>query len=330
VRGGKLILLAFLLLLLLLLAAQCQPASQPPTQPAERSPSSPPSPTLLLIPPIQPGDGSDLIDRLLERGIIRVGVRVWPGAEFSPPAFRGFSNAVTGGALNGFEVDIAWLVAEGLGLELELVEAYPPVIASGDWRDEWDIAIASLTPFDQSPEIMAFSRPYGYTPMGVLIPAEADNVQTLGDLSNKKVGVLEYSPYQRLLTPEGRSLTVGGQPLVTPIPTDVQPIPLSNLLKAIHELGESGSEQEAQVDAIFGPAPIFQEAIKSGLPVKLAPQAQNVGFQPLAIAVVPQDGLKVDRLLAEINKILERLQQQGTLAEIYLRWYEQDLSHISE
>ena len=29
--------------------------------------------------------------------------------------------------MNGFEVDIARLVAQGLGLELELVEAYPPV-----------------------------------------------------------------------------------------------------------------------------------------------------------------------------------------------------------
>lgn len=314
-----------IILLTFLLAAQCQPTPEPTTQP-----TTPPTPTIRLIPPIQPGDGSDLIDRLLERGIIRVGVRVWPGAEFSPPAFRGFSHAATGGALNGFEVDIARLVAEGLGLELELVEAYPPVIASGDWQDEWDIAIASLTPFDQSPEIMTFSRPYSYVPMGVLIPAEADNVQTLGDLSNKKVGVLEYSTYQRLLTPGGQSLTVGGQPVLTQMPTDVQPIPLSNLLKAIHELGESGSEQKAQVEAIFGPTPIFQEAIQSGLPVKLAPQAQNVGFQPLAIAVVSQDGLKVDRLSAEINKILDRLQQQGTLAEIYLRWYEQDLSQISE
>ena len=92
-----------------------------------------PTPAPVLIPPIQPGDGSDLIDRLLARGVIRVGPRVWPEAEFSPPAFRGFSNAATGGALNGFEVDIARAVAENLGLELELIEAYPPVIASGDW-----------------------------------------------------------------------------------------------------------------------------------------------------------------------------------------------------
>jgi ABC-type amino acid transport substrate-binding protein len=315
--------LILIILLIFLLAAQCQPIDQPTPQP----PVQPPTATPLLIPPIQPGDGSDLIDRLLEQGVIRVGIRVWPGAEFSPPAFRGFSNAVTGGALNGFEVDVAHLVAEGLGLELELVEAYPPVIASGDWRDEWDIAIASLTPFDQSPEIMAFSKPYAYMPMGVLIPATENDIQTFSDLSNKKVGVLEDSTYQRLLTSEGQ-LTVAGQSLLPQIPANVQPVSLSNLLKTVHQLGKPDSEKEVQVEAIFGPAPILQEAVKSGLPVKLASQAQNVGVQPLAIAAVSQDGLKVDRLLSEINNILTRLQRQGTLAEVYLRWYEQDFSQI--
>jgi ABC-type amino acid transport substrate-binding protein len=91
-------------------------------------------------------------------------------------------------------------------------------------------------------------------------------------------------------------------------------------------MGQPDAEQEVQIDAIFGPAPILQEAVKSDLPVKLASQAQNVGLQPLAIAVVSQDGLKTDRLISEINRILTRLQRQGTLAEIYLRWYEQDFS----
>ena len=323
---------AFLLAILL---AACQPTEQPPNQPTSEPTAQP---TIVLIPPIQPGDGSDLIDQLLESGLIRVGIRVWPEAGFSPPAFRGFSNAVTGGTLNGFEVDIARLLAEGLGLDLELVEAYPPVIASGDWRGEWDIAIASLTPFDQPPEIppgqagkpLIFSKPYGYMPLGILIPAAENNIQAASDLSGRKVGVLEHSPYQRLLSPGGQSLTVQGQPLLAAeMPPDVQAVGLSNLLKAIRQLDQPESDQEAAVQAIFGPTPIFQEAIKTDLAVKLAPQAQNLGFQPLAVATVPRDGLKVDRLLLEINKILDRLQRRGTLAEVYLRWYEQDLSQTA-
>jgi ABC-type amino acid transport substrate-binding protein len=288
------------------------------------------TPTIPLIPPIQPGDGSDLIDRLLEQGVIRVGLRVWPEPEFSPPAFRGFTENTLGAPLNGFEVEIAKLLAEGLGLELELVEAYPPVILGGDWRGQWDVALASIVPFDQpiGDARMVFSQPYAYMPMGILIPAATDNIQTVEQLTNRRVGVLEYSAYQRLLLFDEQTLTVQGQPLLTTLPSNTRPIALSNLQKTIRQMGQVS--EPVEVEAIFGPVPVFQEAIDSGLAVKLAPEAASLGLQPLAIAVVPQDDLKVERLVVEIDKVLDRARRQGVLSEIYLRWYGQDLSGVAE
>jgi len=312
--------LGLITLTVLLIATQCQ-ADEQSTTPTETLVT----PTIALIPPIQPGDGSDLMDRLLEEGVIRVGIRVWPGADFSPPAFRGFSNAKTGGALNGFEVDVARQIANGLGLELELVEAYPPVLASGDWQGEWDIAIASLVPFDQSPEIMAYSQAYGYIPTAILVSASS-RIQGPNDLAGKRIGVLENSASQRLLSAEGVSLTVGDQPILNPLPDTIEPVPVSNLLNTIKQLGNPNSEED-KVDAVVGPASILQVAVKSDLPVKIL--AQNIGVTPLAIAVVPQDNLKIDRLVTEINKALTRLHRDGTLAEIYLRWYGQDFSQTS-
>jgi ABC-type amino acid transport substrate-binding protein len=309
-----------IMLLVVLTAAQCQ-ATKQPAPPAQQLST----PTVALIPPIKPGDGSDLIDRLLEKGVIRVGIRVWPGADFSPPAFRGFSNAKTGGALNGFEVDIAHQIANGLGLELELVEAYPPVLAAGQWQNEWDIAIASLVPFDQSPENMAYSQPYGYIPAAVLVETASD-FKDLDDLAGKRIGVLEHSADQRILLAQGTSLTINELPVLSQLPANIQPVPLSNLLHAIKQLGDPNHGQET-IDAVVGPVSIIQEAINSGLPVKLVDQ--NLGTQPLAIAVMPQDNLKTERLVTEINNILTRLHREGTLAEIYLRWYQQDFSQIS-
>jgi ABC-type amino acid transport substrate-binding protein len=307
-------------LFIFLVAAQCQPEGQSaiPTQ-------EPATPIVALIPPIPTGDGTDLIDRLLAEGVIRVGIRVWPGPDFSPPAFRGFSNAETGGALNGFEVDVAHQIADGLGLELELVEAYPPALATGQWQGEWDIAIASLVPFDQSPETMIYSQVYGYIPLAVLVPANS-TIQGPNDLAGKRVGVLEHSAAQRLLASAGLSLTVEQQPVLASLPANVQPVPVSNLLNSIKQLGTPHAEAEA-LDAIIGPVSILQQALKSELPVKLA--APNIGVQPLAIAIVPQDELKIDRLVAEINNTLARLHRDGTLAEIYVRWYEQDFSQTS-
>jgi ABC-type amino acid transport substrate-binding protein len=130
------------------------------------------------------------------------------------------------------------------------------------------------------------------------------------------------------LTPNGQTLTINQQPLLPEIPADIRVVPLSNLPKAIRLLDQTGANDEpaVEVDAILGPAPILEEAVKSELPVKLAPQAENLGLQPLVVAAVPRDDLQVDRLIQEINQALDRLERQGTLAEIHLRWYGQDLS----
>jgi ABC-type amino acid transport substrate-binding protein len=310
-----------ILMTILLIAAQCQAVEEVAT-PTE----APHTPTTALIPPILPGDGTDLMDRLLEEGVIRVGIRVWPGADFSPPAFRGFSNAETGGALNGFEIDVARQVANGLGLELELVEAYPPVLSTGQWQGEWDIAVASLVPFDQSPDTMAYSQAYGYIPTAVLASA-GSRIQEPDDLTGKKIGVLEHSADQQLLSAEKEALTVNNQPVLRQLPKNIRPIPVSNLINTIKQLDNANGEAES-VEAVIGPASILQAAVKSDLPVKIV--AQNIGVSPLAIAVAPQDNLKTDRLMLEINNVLKRLHRDGTLAEIYLRWYDQDFSEAPD
>ncbi|MEM7348096.1 MAG: transporter substrate-binding domain-containing protein, partial [Chloroflexota bacterium] len=307
------------LLLPFLVAVQCQaiPSEDPLPQPS-------PQPTLLLIPPIEPGDGSDIMDRLLDEGVIRVGIRVWTDVEFAPPAFRGASNATTGGILQGAEVDIARALAQQLSLELVLVEAYPPALLSGDWQGEWDVALASLVPFDQSPSPLVFSTPYAYMPLGILTPLTT-NIETANDLSGKRVGVLEHSAYAQLLQSQTLPITINGKPLLTVIPPDVEPVLLSNLSKEIRAIEQvANGETQASVDALLGPAPIFEEAVYSDVPARLI--VLEEGTQPLAVAVSSQDNLKHERLLQEINKALERLHQQGTLAEIYLKWYGQDLS----
>lgn len=315
----------FFILLAAVVALVC--CQLPGPGPAE---SRPVPPTPITIPTIPPGDGSDLLDHLLESGVIRVGVRVWPEAEFSPPVFRDISYTEAGGALTGFEVEIARLVAAGLGLELSLIEADPQRLETGEWGDEWDIAVASLTPVDQPlpgtpAQSMAYSIPYAFMPIG-LLAAKSDNpINDLSQLSGKKVGVLEDSIHQRLLTPQGAKLTVQGQSFMLPLPADIQAVNLSNLQKSIRQMGQSPAGR-GQLDAILGPTPMFEQAVDQDLTIQIA--LQRVGMQPLSIAVVPRNDLTITRLIGEINKILARLQEQGVLAEIYQRWYGKDLSRV--
>jgi ABC-type amino acid transport substrate-binding protein len=162
--------------------------------------------------------------------------------------------------------------------------------------------------------------------MGILVPVANDDLDSFVQLSGQRVGMLEHSAYQRLLTEEADRLTIEGKPLLGEAIPDLQPVTVSNLQKSIRQLGQAEADRETQLDAIFGPTPLLEEAARTDLPVRLAANASNVGIQPLVIAAVSQDDLTVERLILEINRILDRLQRRGELAEIYLDWYGRDLS----
>lgn len=310
-------------LLLLFITVQCLSPTESPTP----RPVVTPSPTPIIPPEM--GDGSDLIDQILARGFLRVGLRVSPTAAFAPAAFRGASNAATGGALTGFEVDIAYLLAHRLGLELELIELPPTALLAGEWAGQADVALGLLTPFDQPDPTtgppLQFSRPYGYLPLGLLVAAEETDIAGLNDLAGRRVAVLEQSAYQRILTEQ--PLTVYGQPLALPVPATTEVVPVSSLWQATEQLSPT-TEIETTLAAIFGPTPQLRLTINEGWPVKFASQAEQIGFQPLSLATRPQDGLSVDRLLTEINRVLVEADQQGDLSEIYYRWYDDDFSRL--
>lgn len=285
----------------------------------------PPTPTAPGFASVQPGDGSDLLDQLLANGKLRAGMRVWPAAEYAPPAFR---DTVTGGALNGFEVETVRLVAAGLGLELELIEADPWLLEQGSWDNHWDVGLGLLAPLDQpavgASPALRYTIPYVYLPTGIALAAADHRIEDLDQWVGRRLGVLEYSLYQRHLMAQA-PLTIQQQQFLLAFPAGIRPVPLSSLQASIQVLGRVGPD-ERPFDALFGPTPIFEQAMRQGERIKLAPKAKFTGFHPASIAVTPRDGLAVERLISEINRILVALQQQGLLAELHLKWYGQDYS----
>ena len=252
-----------------------------------------------------------MLDQILVNGVLRVGVRVWPSPEYAPPAFRGASNATTGGALTGFEIDLAHLLADNLGVELQLIEAYPPVINSGAWDGQYDIALASLSP--RTDTTLLYSVPYSVVPIAVLSRADTPPLEDVSDLSGLRIAVLEDSPFQALLV-DG----VPGQA------SGVVPIPVDNVATAVDQLASDGPS--TPFEALIGPLPMLELALIEGLPLQINPVSQQIEPLPLSIATVPIDGLSTDRLLQELNRILGRLEQRGQLAEIHLTWYDRDYS----
>ncbi len=290
-------------IIILLIIVQCQPLNETITAPDVPTTSPTIEPTVTLA------QDADLLDVIRQREILRIGIRIWPSAEYTPPAFRGASNAVTGGILQGFEVDVAKVLAEGLELELELVEAYPPVINSGDWQGAWDIALATLTPQNTNEEVL-YSEPYGYLPLALAVPTNSE-ISSIDQLGGQPVAVLEHSTYHQAAIQAGQ------------IPVELQLVPVSSLPKAIRQLG---SPENNEFAALFGPTPILQAAQTQGETIQLLQTTQPAIVQPLVVAVAPQDDWLNNRLLEEINQVFQEAHRQGILAEIYLQWYGEDLS----
>jgi glutamate transport system substrate-binding protein len=119
--------------------------------------------------------------RLAEEGTITVGTK------FDQPLF-GLNNAVTG-EVEGFDVEIAKLIAERIDpdLEIEFIEAVSrnrePFIQDG----RVDMVVATYTINDARKEIVDFAGPYYVAGQDIMVLAGNEEIQGIEDLNGKKV-----------------------------------------------------------------------------------------------------------------------------------------------
>ncbi len=293
-----------LILSVLLTAAQCSLPPADSNPPANNLATETPAP-LPALPP-------DLLDTVKERGYLKVAIRVWPDSSFSPPIFR---NAF--GALDGYEVDLARAIANALDVDLEMSESDPRLIAAGGWNDNWDIALAWLPITDNAQQILTFSRPYAFD-SGVLV-AHKDNQSIAGlqDLADKRVGVPAHSIYQQVLS--GQAPSLKGKYVGRAIPPNLQVIPYNRDGNAFRDLAQGDG---ATLDAALHSQWAFNATVQAEFPLKIV--QEKIYPIPIGLAF-DRSGIPSERLREEINQILQKMAQDGSLAELAAKWYEQDI-----
>ena len=123
---------------------------------------------------------ADVIDDILDKGTIRVGV-----AEFTPWTIRAAS-----GDLVGFEVDVAKKIAADMGVAAELKvyewEAIIPALQNG----EIDIIAGGMAITPERALRVNFSRPLAKSGVGLATNTnKTQNMKTLDDLNAKSVTI---------------------------------------------------------------------------------------------------------------------------------------------
>ncbi|HXH02907.1 MAG TPA: transporter substrate-binding domain-containing protein [Candidatus Competibacteraceae bacterium] len=122
---------------------------------------------------------ADALADIIDSGVVRIGV---------PKDFPPFGAVAASGQLEGYDIDVATLLAKDLGVKLELV----PVTSANRipylLTDKVDIVISSLGVNPERAKAIAFSTPYAPFFSGVFGAPDID-VREPADLRGKKVAV---------------------------------------------------------------------------------------------------------------------------------------------
>jgi polar amino acid transport system substrate-binding protein len=217
----------------------------------------------------------------------------------------------------GFDIDVANEIGKRLGVKVEFETPAWDAITAGHWQGRWDLSVGSMTITPDRAKVLDFTQPYYFTPAGLAVHEDNTSIQSLGDLTGKKIGVCGDCTYEQYLRGTLRipnyhiDFRVHGAQIVT---YDTDTTAIQDL-----SLGDC-----VRLCAVFSAVPTLQEAIKAGKPIKLF--GPPLYFEPLAAAVDKESSLDPTSFVKKVSAIIGQMHQDGTLTRLSKKWYGTDLT----
>jgi polar amino acid transport system substrate-binding protein len=254
------------------------------------------------------GNGEGLLAEVRQRGVIRIST----DADYAPQ-----SSVTESGGYEGFDIDVGEEIARRLGVTAEWTAQNWDNVVAGNWSNRWDMSVGSMTITpERDEELFEFTQPYYYTPVVVSVP-EGSGIASLEELAGRVACVGEDTTY--LYWIDGTlNLGEGGEILAQPpegltattLPTDA-------------DCATSVRSGRTDFDAFISAKPTVEEAIAADTPIEII--GDPIFYEPLGIAF-DQNGADVTALTAEVDRIVGEMHADGTLTELSMKWYEEDLT----
>lgn len=277
-------------LALISLVVGCQPAAEPEAT--------------------EPPAAEDLLDQVLAAGVLRVS----SDANYAPQSYLDEN-----GEWTGFDIEVAREVAKRLGVELELMAIDWDIITGGNWNARWDVSIGSMTATEERGDRLWFTNPYYYTPAGFAVHTDNTSFKTVEDLEGATIGVGTETTYERWLNKD-LTIAIAGYDVVYADWEAGEVRPYSTDSEAIQDLALGDG---VRLDAAMSAVPTLQEAIDTGQPLKLL--GEPAFYEPLCFALDKARGPS-EEMLVKLNEIVAEMHADGTLTELSMQFYGEDLT----
>ena len=221
------------------------------------------------------------------------------------------AEALTADQMQGFDVDVAKAIGEYLGVETCFSTPGWEAISAGNWEDQWDISVGSMTITTDRQKSFDFSGPYYYAPAIVAVRADS-GFTSLDDLAGQTLCVAESTTYETWLNHGdlGPNITV-----YTKAPEKITVIPLDTDQKCPEDIAAGREDFVGYVTS----ETVVDTNIIAGIPViKLD---GPVFYERLAAAFDKSSSLSTQTLRAEVDKLFTQLHSDGTLSELSKKWF---------
>ena len=268
----------------------------------------------LAVPAVAQDGEADHLQRIKDAGRIVMST----DALYEPQSFIDPDT----GEVVGFDIDVGSEIAARLGVTFVPYPTAWAVVSSGRWADRWDFSVGSMTITVPRIENIDFTRPYylnpawlsAHTDVGATSAADLEGqvicvgeATTYFDWMN---GTLDMGERTAELIPEGSVPPEGATVVTRPTDTD-----------CASEWGSGRFQFQGWITS----KDTTEAAIENGLPVDVI---GPVFFEPLAVAFdnSVEDN---DSLVAAVDQILADMHSDGTLSELSLKWFEEDLTQVT-
>jgi polar amino acid transport system substrate-binding protein len=249
-----------------------------------------------------------LLDKVMKAGKIVMS---------TDPQYPPQSSLKSDGTFEGFDIEVGTEIAKRLGVPIAFETPDWNLITAGSWQGRWDFSVGSMTITTPREKVLAFSKPYYYTP-AQMAASTVSGVTTYEALAGKTICVGAATTYFDWLNGD---LDLGSYTSL--IKMEPPAGAKATTLDTDRLCAETIQAGRKEFEGWLSSSTTVEQAIAEGLP--LVKVGDPVYYEPLGVAF-DKSGPDPTTMVEKVNKILDEMRADGTLKGFAEKWFGLDLT----